>query len=52
MKNVLGVVKITPNHDVNDYETAVQHKLNLKQVFSDDGLLINVPKEFMVIRFD
>lgn len=43
-----GAVKITPNHDVNDYETAQRHKLELKQIFNDDGRLCNVPEEFRV----
>jgi valyl-tRNA synthetase len=41
-------VKITPSHDVNDYETGTRHNLKFKQVISDDGVLINVPEDFMV----
>jgi valyl-tRNA synthetase len=44
-----GAVKITPAHDVNDYETGLRHKLKFKQIFNDEGCLINVPDEFMVL---
>lgn len=32
-----GVVKITPAHDFNDYETGKRHNLKLKQVIGYDG---------------
>ena len=46
-----GAFKITPSHDVNDYETGRRHKLPFKSVLGDDGRLVNVPDEFMVHFF-
>lgn len=41
-------MKVTPAHDFKDYELAERHKLQLKDVLSDNGL-INVDIEnFMV----
>ncbi|CAF0980383.1 unnamed protein product [Brachionus calyciflorus] len=48
-----GAVKITPFHDINDYETGIRHNLPIKQIFNEEGCLINVPKEFLnVPRFE
>lgn len=42
-------MKVTPAHDFKDYELGERHKLQLKDVLSDNGL-INVDVEnFMVI---
>lgn len=49
VKILKGAVKITPCHDINDYETGLRHKLPFKQILDDDGRLINVPDEFSVI---
>jgi len=34
---------------MNDYETALRHNLSFKLVINDEGRLINVPQEYMVI---
>ncbi len=34
-----GCLKITPAHDVNDYEIGVKHNLDSIDIFSDDGTL-------------
>jgi valyl-tRNA synthetase len=32
-----GCLKITPAHDINDYEIGLRHKLDIIDVFNDDG---------------
>ena len=34
-----GAVKITPSHDVNDFEVGERHNLGQKKIFTDDGHL-------------
>ena len=34
-----GALKITPSHDVNDYELGVKHKLASIDIFNDDGTM-------------
>lgn len=34
-----GCLKITPAHDVNDYEIGLRHKLEVIDIFDDDGRL-------------
>ncbi len=34
-----GALKITPAHDINDYEIGVRHNLEVIDIFSDDGTL-------------
>ena len=34
-----GCLKITPAHDINDYEIGVRHKLESIDIFNDDGTL-------------
>jgi valyl-tRNA synthetase len=42
-----GVVKVTPAHDVNDYEMGVRHKLDLVNIFTPEAKTNeNVPEEF------
>lgn len=42
-----GVVKITPAHDVNDYEMGKRHNLEMINIFNDDATTNgNVPQEF------
>lgn len=42
-----GVVKVTPAHDVNDYEMGQRHKLEMINVFNDDATTNgNVPEDF------
>ena len=42
---------MTPAHDTNDYQLGLKHNLAFKQVFDDDGRMINVPDEFQVSCF-
>ena len=43
-----GVVKITPGHDFNDYEVGVRNKLEILNIFTDDGKINkNAPSEFV-----
>jgi valyl-tRNA synthetase len=42
-----GVVKVTPAHDVNDYEMGKRHKLEIVNIFNEDATTNqNVPTEF------
>ena len=42
-----GAVKITPAHDVNDYEMGKRHSLEVINIFNEDATTNeNVPKEF------
>jgi valyl-tRNA synthetase len=41
-----GVVKITPAHDFNDFETGKRHKLPLKQVIGFDGQMNHFAGKF------
>ncbi|MCL2859004.1 MAG: valine--tRNA ligase [Oscillospiraceae bacterium] len=41
-----GAVKITPAHDVNDYEVGLKHNLDIIEVFSDAGIMLGLAKEF------
>jgi valyl-tRNA synthetase len=34
-----GCLKITPAHDINDYEIGIRHKLEVIDIFNDDGTL-------------
>ena len=34
-----GCLKITPAHDINDYEIGLRHKLEVIDVFNDDGTM-------------
>ncbi|MBU1680726.1 MAG: valine--tRNA ligase [Bacteroidetes bacterium] len=49
-----GAVKVTPAHDVNDYEMAKRHNLEMINIFNEDASLNgNVPHEFIGLdRFD
>lgn len=42
-----GAVKITPAHDVNDFEVGKRHDLERIQVIGFDGKMMNVPSEFI-----
>ena len=42
-----GMVKITPAHDLNDFEVGKRHNLELVQVIDFDGKMINVPGQFV-----
>lgn len=41
-----GVVKITPSHDVNDFEVGLRHNLPQIRVIEDDGKLNEMAGEF------
>jgi valyl-tRNA synthetase len=41
-----GAVKITPAHDLNDFEVSKRHNLDRIQVIDFDGKMINVPSQF------
>lgn len=49
-----GAVKVTPAHDVNDYEMGLRHNLQIINIFNEDATSNgNVPKEFRDLdRFD
>ncbi|PIO38859.1 hypothetical protein AB205_0043880 [Aquarana catesbeiana] len=48
-----GAVKITPAHDQTDYEVGLRHSLDFINIMDDNGLLVNVPKQFLGMkRFD
>lgn len=34
-----GCLKITPAHDINDYELGIKHNLEIVDIFNDDGTL-------------
>ncbi len=43
-----GAVKITPAHDFNDYEVGFRNKLEILNIFTDDGKINkNAPSEFV-----
>ncbi|MCF8241400.1 MAG: valine--tRNA ligase [Melioribacteraceae bacterium] len=42
-----GVVKVTPAHDINDFEMGERHKLEVRNIFNDDATTNgNVPHGF------
>lgn len=45
-----GVVKVTPAHDVTDYEIGKRHNLNLVQVIGFDGKLTSVTGPYQGLR--
>ena len=47
-----GAVKVTPSHDLNDFEMGKRHKLDRLQVIDFDGTMINVPQEFTGITVE
>ena len=49
-----GAVKITPAHDFNDYEVGLRNKLEIINIFTEDGKLNqNAPKEYVDLdRFE
>ena len=49
-----GAVKITPAHDFNDYEVGVRNKLDIINIFTEDGKINeNCPEEFIGLdRFE
>ncbi|KAJ8300236.1 hypothetical protein KUTeg_021755 [Tegillarca granosa] len=48
-----GAVKITPDHDYNDFDVGARHKLDSVTVIDDSGHMMNVTEEFCGMkRFD
>ena len=49
-----GVVKVTPAHDINDYDMGIRHKLEIINIFNEDATTNgNVPTEFQELdRYD
>jgi valyl-tRNA synthetase len=50
-----GCLKITPAHDINDYEIGIRHKLGIIDIFNDNGTLaeqatLYVGKDRFVVR--
>jgi valyl-tRNA synthetase len=41
-----GAVKVTPAHDLLDYEISLKHKLPLFEVIDKEGKMINVPSKY------
>jgi len=42
-----GALKITPAHDINDYEIGIKHKLETIDIFNDDGTLNEAAQLFI-----
>ncbi|HUC95659.1 MAG TPA: valine--tRNA ligase [Candidatus Saccharimonadia bacterium] len=47
-----GAVKITPAHDINDYDLAQRHKLPMISVINKKGRMEEVPKQFLDLTVD
>lgn len=48
-----GALKVTPAHDPNDYELGKKHKLEVVDIFNDDGTLSDAAQLFVGMdRFD
>lgn len=48
-----GALKITPAHDINDYEIGIRHNLPVIDIFNDDGTLSEKAEVFIGMdRFD
>ena len=48
-----GVVKVTPAHDPNDFETGKRHNLEFINIFTKDGRINDICEEFAgMMRFD
>jgi valyl-tRNA synthetase len=45
-----GAVKITPAHDVNDFEVGKRHDLPFISVISSEGTMIDVPEKYRGLR--
>ncbi|CAJ0948834.1 unnamed protein product [Ranitomeya imitator] len=45
-----GAVKITPAHDQTDYEVGMRHSLGFINIMDDNGLLVNVPEQFLGMK--
>lgn len=41
-----GCVKLTPAHDVNDYEAGIKHNLDIIQVFDENGIMNDLVPEY------
>ena len=45
---MLGALKVTPAHDLRDFELAERHKLNMLNIFDDSGVANEHCGEFRV----
>jgi len=41
-----GIVKVTPAHDINDYEVGIRHNLEIIKVFDEKGIMLDISGEF------
>ena len=41
-----GAVKLTPAHDINDYNAGINHNLEMIKVFDENGIMNNIVPEF------
>lgn len=48
-----GAVKVSPAHDLNDYEASIRHHLPITNIFTDDGKINDIVPEFKgMSRYD
>jgi len=47
-----GVVKITPGHDINDFEMAKRHDLEIINILDDNGILNQNAKKYAGLNLD
>ena len=45
-----GCLKITPAHDINDYEIGIRHNLEIIDILNDDGTLSNAAGMFVGMK--
>lgn len=38
----IGIMKLTPAHDFNDYELGIKHKLGFINILTEDGLICDI----------
>ncbi|XBC39056.1 MAG: valine--tRNA ligase [Buchnera aphidicola (Nurudea shiraii)] len=48
MKKGTGCVKITPAHDFNDFDVSLRHNLPMINVFTEDGNISHIAKEYNI----
>jgi valyl-tRNA synthetase len=46
-----GVIKVTPAHDLIDYEIAKRHKLEMIQVINEENKIVNVNEDFNNLNY-
>ena len=45
-----GAVKVTPAHDMGDYQISRRHKLEVMQIIDENGRMNNVPSDYQGIK--